>query len=144
MNLNIVHVAGRLTRDPVLRYTPSQTAVCEFCIATSERFKSGNEWKEVTTFVDCTAWAHSAEFINKFFAKGKEIFVTGRLRYETWDDKTTGKKRSKLTVTVSDAQFVGPKDSPQSADADQDGNVQTGAGATGSGGEKFSESDVPY
>lgn len=109
MNFNKVMLGGNMTRDPELRQIPSGTALCEFGMAVNRRFKTAaGEEKEEVLFVDCTAWGRTAEVISEHFAKGKPIFVEGRLHYETWEDKSGG-KRSKLTINVDNFQFVGNK-----------------------------------
>jgi single-strand DNA-binding protein len=108
---NKVLLMGNLTRDPQLRYTPSQMAVADFGIAVNEKFttKSG-EKREDVAFIDITAWGKQAELVNQYFQKGKPIFIEGRLKYETWEDKQGGGKRHKLTVTLENFQFVGGRD----------------------------------
>lgn len=102
-------LGGNLTRDPELRQLPSGTAVCDFSVAVNRKFKnSAGEEKEEATFVDCTAWGRTGEVISEYFKVGKPIFVEGRLQYETWEDKQ-GNKRSKISVTVENFQFVGGK-----------------------------------
>lgn len=106
--MNIVIIMGNLTRDPELKHTGSNQAVANFSVAVNEKWtdKSG-EKKERVAFIDCEAWGKTAENIAKFFQKGKPIIVEGRLKQETWDDKATGAKRSKLVVTVDTFHFVG-------------------------------------
>jgi single-strand DNA-binding protein len=119
-NFNKVFLMGNLTRDPQLRYTPSQQPVCEFGIAINRKWKAGDgQMKEDVCFVSCTAWAKQAELISKHLAKGSPIFVEGRLRFHSWDGPD-GKKQSKLDVTVENFQFMGaPKGgAPRGAGAD--------------------------
>jgi single-strand DNA-binding protein len=105
--LNKVMLIGRLTRDPQLKYLPSQTAVCEFGLAVGRKFKAANgEMKEETAFIDCTLFGKGGEIFNQYMAKGKQVFVEGRLKYDTWEDKNGGGKRSKLAVTVEEFQFL--------------------------------------
>ncbi len=105
---NKVLLMGNLTRDPQLRYTPSQMAVCDFGIAVNEKFTTkAGEKREDVAFIDITAWGKTAELINQYFQKGKPIFIEGRLKYDTWEDKQGGGKRHKLTVTMENFQFVG-------------------------------------
>ena len=100
-DLNRVILAGRLTRDPELKYTPSGTAVCKMGLAVSRTFKGKDgEKREETLFVDLTAWEKSAEYYGQHLRKGRPVIVEGRLRSDTWDDKTTGQKRSKIEITV--------------------------------------------
>ena len=106
-NYNKVILIGNLTRDPQLRYTPSQVAVCDFGVAVNRQWtgQDGQQRKEVC-FVDCTAWARQAETIQKYMNKGRPIFIEGRLTFRQWDGPD-GKKRSKLEVTVERFQFLG-------------------------------------
>lgn len=106
---NKVILIGNLTRDPQLRVTPGGQNVAEFGLAINRKFKSGNETREDVTFVDCTAWGKTAEIINQHFRKGKPIFVEGRLKLDQWEDKQGGGRRSKLSVTVEQFQFIGGK-----------------------------------
>ena len=108
-NLNRVMLMGNLTRDPELRYTPNNTAVCQFTIATSHRWKDANgEQKEDVTFVDCEAWERRAEVINQYLRKGRPFFVEGRLKLDKWQDKE-GNNRSKLKVVVEAFEFIDSK-----------------------------------
>jgi single-strand DNA-binding protein len=107
-SFNKVFLMGNLTRDPQLKYLPSQTPVVEFGIACNRKFKTqAGEDREEVTFVDCSAFGKTAEVINQYFQKGKPIFVEGRLKYDSWEDKQGGGKRSKLTVHVENFQFIG-------------------------------------
>lgn len=107
-NLNKVMLMGRLTRDVELRYTPKQTAVADLGLAVN-RFRSGDggERTEETTFIDVTLWGRNAELANQYLGKGREVFIEGRLQLDTWEDKTSGQKRSKLKVVGETMQFVG-------------------------------------
>ena len=126
---NKVILMGNLTRDPQMKYLPSQTAVVEFGVACNRRYKTqAGEDKEEVTFVDCTAFGRTGEVINQYFTKGKPIFIEGRLKFDSWEDKQGGGKRSKLTVVVENFQFIGGRDG------------QGGGGGGGSGG-RSSEGD---
>jgi len=103
MALNVFIGMGNLTRDPQLRFTPSQVAIVDFGLAINEKYKD----KEKTHFLDVTAFGKTAELINQYFAKGKPILVQGRLDHQTWDDKTSGQKRSKVQIIADSFQFVG-------------------------------------
>jgi single-strand DNA-binding protein len=110
-NVNIVILMGNLTRDPQLKYLPSQTAVADFGLAVSRKFKTAaGEDKEEVLFIDCSAFGKTAETINQYCRKGKALFIEGRLKLDTWDDKQTGQKRSKHAVIVDKFQFVGPRE----------------------------------
>lgn len=130
-DLNKVMLIGRLTRDPQLRYLPSQSAVCDFGLAVGRKFKTANgEQKEETAFIDCTVFGKGAEIFNQYMAKGKQVFLEGRLKFDQWDDKTTGQKRSKLNVVVEDFQFLGAPGDGQRAGG---GGDEGGAGGGGGG-----------
>jgi single-strand DNA-binding protein len=107
-SFNKVILLGNLTRDPQMRYLPSQTPIAEFGLACNRKFKTqSGEDREEVTFVDCTAFGRQAEVINQYCQKGKQLFVEGRLKYDQWEDKQGGGKRSKLTVVVENFQLLG-------------------------------------
>lgn len=118
MNLNRVMLAGRLTRDPELKYTPGGIAVCEFGIAVTETWKDKKtgEKREDTCFIDVAAFNNTAETINSFFKKGDPIFIEGKLKLQQWEGKT-GNKMSKHTIKLEMFQFIGSsrsKEKPKS------------------------------
>lgn len=106
---NKVILLGNLTRDPELRFTPSQTPVCNFGLATNRKWKGqdGTERDEVC-FVDCTMFGKRAAVIREHFTIGSLIFVEGRLMFESWQGQD-GAKRSRLKVMVENFEFVGNK-----------------------------------
>ena len=110
-NLNKVMLMGNLTRDPEIKYTPKGTAIAVFGLATNRSYtlESGEKREEVT-FVDCEAYARLAEIIGEYCKKGRPLFVEGRLKLDSWDDKTTGQKRSKMKVVVETMQLLGSRD----------------------------------
>lgn len=110
-NLNRVFLIGNLTRDPELRYTPSGAAVAVFGLATNHRWrdKSSGEMREEATFVDVEVWGKQAEIAGQYLAKGRPVFIEGRLRLDQWDDKGTGQKRSRLKVVGERFQFLGSR-----------------------------------
>jgi len=106
-NFNKVILAGNLTRDPELRYTPKGTAVARIGLAINRNWRTETgEQKEEVTFVDVDAFGKTAETIGQYFKKGRPILIEGRLRYETWEDKQTNQKRSKLGVVMEGFQFM--------------------------------------
>src|SRR6201987_1219035 len=109
-NLNRVLLIGNLTRDPEVRYTPKGTAVTEIGLAVN-RIYSGEdgEKKEETTFVDVTLWARQAEIAGQYLKKGRPVFIEGRLQLDSWDDKQTGQKRSRLRVVGENLQMLGAR-----------------------------------
>lgn len=107
-NLNKVMLIGNLTRDPELRQTPKGTAVAQFGIAVNRTFRGEDgQSREEATFIDLEAWGKQAEVISKYLTKGRPIFVEGRLKFDQWEDKNGGGKRSKLRVVVENFQFLG-------------------------------------
>ena len=106
-NFNRVILAGNLTRDPQLSYTPSNTAVCEFGMAINRRWrdKDGNNKDEVC-FVELTAYGRQAEVINQYMSKGRPMLIEGHLRFSQWTNKE-GQKRSKLDAVVENFTFLG-------------------------------------
>lgn len=107
-SFNQVVLMGNCTRDPDLRYLPNNTPVCDIGLAVNEKYKSKQtgEMVEETHFVDCTAFGKTAENIARFFSKGRPIFICGKLRFEQWEDRQSGQKRSRLKVVVQTWQFV--------------------------------------
>lgn len=98
-DVNRVFLAGRLTRDPELKYTPSGTAVCRLGLASSRFFKGKDgEKREETTFVDVTVWEKTAEYCGQRLRKGRPVLVEGRLRSDSWEDKSTGQKRTRIEI----------------------------------------------
>lgn len=116
---NHVVLIGNLTRDPELKYTPSGAAIADISIAINRVWKddAGNK-KEDTTFVDITLWKRTAEIVAEYCKKGAPIMVEGRLTLDTWDDKTTGAKRSKLKVTGENVQLLGQRKEGEPKDWD--------------------------
>ncbi len=106
-NLNKVMLIGNLTRDPELRYTPKGTAVADITLAINRIWNNEqNQKQEETIFVDVTLWGRQAELAQQYLTKGRGVYIEGRLQMDTWDDKETGKKRSKLKVIGETLQFL--------------------------------------
>src|SRR5882672_7993877 len=106
-NFNKVILAGNLTRDPELRYTPKGTAIARLGLAINRSWTSeSGEKKEEVTFVDVDAFGKTAEIIGQYLKKGRPILMEGRLRYDTWEDKQTNQKKSKLGVVLESFSFV--------------------------------------
>jgi single-strand DNA-binding protein len=109
-NLNRVLLIGNLTRDPEIRYTPKGTAVAEIGIAINRVFSGEDgEKREEVTFVDVTLWSRLAELAEQYLKKGRPVFIEGRLQLDSWDDKQTGQKRSRLRVIAENLQFLGAR-----------------------------------
>ena len=108
---NKVLLMGNLTRDPEVRYTPKGTAIASLGLAVNRRWTTETgEQKEEVTFVDVEVWGRQAETVGQYLSKGKPIFVEGRLKLDSWEDKESGQKKSKMKVVCERFQFIGAPD----------------------------------
>jgi len=106
-SFNKVILAGNLTRDPELRYTPKGTAVAKLTLAVNRTYTTeSGEKKEEVSFVDIDAWGRQAEVIAQYMKKGRPLLVEGRLKQDTWEDKNTKQKQSKLKVVLEGFSFI--------------------------------------
>lgn len=104
---NKVILIGNLTRDPELRYTPKGTAIARIALAVNRNWRTDSgETRDEVTFIDIDAFGKQAEVIGEYLRKGSPIMVEGRLRLDSWDDRTTGQKRSKMLVVLEAFQFL--------------------------------------
>jgi single-strand DNA-binding protein len=133
-SFNKVFMLGNLTRDPQLSYTPNQTAVVDFGLATNRKWTAPDgTQREETCFVDCRAFGRQAENINKYMSKGRLILIEGRLTFDSWTTQD-GTKRSKHRVTVENCQFLpgtgrgGSEQAGDAAVADSAAQPQTPSG----------------
>jgi len=107
-NLNKVLLLGNVTRDPEVRYTPKGSAVCDLGIAVNRAYTTDSgEKREEVTFVDVTLWGRTAEVDSEYLKKGRPVFIEGRLQMDSWDDKQTGQKRTRLRVVAENMQLLG-------------------------------------
>ena len=146
-SFNKVMLLGNLTRDPEVKYTPKGSAVADIGLAVNRTYTTdGGEKREETTFVDVTMWGRQAEIAGEYLKKGRPLFVEGRLQLDTWDDKQTGQKRSKMRVVCENFQMLGSRDG---------GGESGGGGGRSSGGgsrpaksapasEEPSDDDIPF
>jgi len=118
-SFNKVILLGNLTRDPEVRYTPSGTAICRLRLAVNSRYKSGEEWKDDTCYIDVVAFGKQAENCGQYLAKGSSVLVDGRLNYRTWETED-GQKRSVHEVVAQNVQFLTRRQSESVADAGKD------------------------
>ena len=106
-SVNKVILIGNLTRAPELRYTPKGSAVAEVGLAVNRKWKDDSgATREETTFLDITFWGKTAETVTKYCTKGSPLYIEGRLHLDTWDDKTSGQKRSKVRIIAEEFQFL--------------------------------------
>ncbi len=148
-SFNKVILMGNLTRDVELRYSAGNVAIAKLGLAVNDRYKDkqSDEWVDRANFIDCTAFGRTAEVINQYFSKGRPIFIEGKLRWDSWEDKQSGQKRSKLEVIIDNFEFVGDREGGGSGGSGGGGSRASsepvGAGA-GSGHQPISEDDIPF
>jgi single-strand DNA-binding protein len=107
-SFNKVILLGNLTRDPEVRYTPKGSAVCDLGVAVNRQYTlDSGEKREEVTYVDVVLWSRLAEIAGEYLKKGRPVFIEGRLQMDTWDDKQTGQKRTKLRVIGETMQLLG-------------------------------------
>ena len=106
-SFNKITIVGNLGRDPVLRYTPQGTAVCDFSVATTER-RGGAGGEEITTWFKVTVWNKQAEVVNQYLSKGRQVYVEGRLEHRIFTDEE-GRERGTVEIVANDVQFLGPR-----------------------------------
>lgn len=131
-DLNMVVIAGRLTRDPELKYTGTNRAYCKVSIANSRRYKTKDgEQREETVFLEGTLWDKFAEYVGDKFRKGRPVLIEGRLRQSEWEDRESGQKRTRIELSINRLTPL---------DWDDDGR---GGGAGGGGGNYQQRSSAP-
>jgi len=149
-SFNRVILAGNLTRDPELRYLPKGTAVAQFTLAITHKWKTeSGEAKEDVTFIDIEAFGRQGEVVAQYMRKGRPFLVEGRLKQDTWEDKTTHQKRSKLKVILESFSFIDSKGTdggPAPADAPRRPAPAAKPPEPSEGGESPppEEDDVPF
>lgn len=111
-NVNKVILIGNVTRDIEVKFTPKGSAVADVGLAINRKYSLDNgEKREETTFVDIELWGRLAEIAGEYAKKGSPLYVEGRLRMDTWDDKTSGQKRSKIKIVGENIQLLGGRSS---------------------------------
>ena len=130
--LNHITIMGRLTRDPELRYTQSQTPVASFTLAVDRDFGNRDGGEKQTDFIDCVAWRQTAEFVSKYFTKGSMAVVSGRLQIRDWTDRDGGKRRS--AEVVVDNMYFGESRRRDGDSGDSRSSSYSSYGNSGSAG----------
>ena len=130
--LKHITIMGRLTRDPELRYTQSQTPVASFTLAVDRDFGSRDGGEKQTDFIDCVAWRQTAEFVSKYFTKGSMAVVSGRLQIRDWTDREGGKRRS--AEVVVDNMYFGESRRRDGDSGDSRSSSYSSYGNSGSAG----------
>lgn len=156
MGVNKVILLGNLGKDPELRYTTSQTAVCSFSLATGERRKdaSGN-WTDHTEWHNIVTFGKTAENCANFLKKGRQAFIEGRIQTRKWQDKE-GKDRYTTEIIANTVQFVGTREGkggPSLSDSVEEANTPPpmpnlksadAVAAAAGGGTSFDDDDIPF
>lgn len=138
MSINSVTIGGNLTKDPVYKATSSGTALLELSVAVNERVRGEDgKWYDRANYIDCTIWGKRADALSKILSKGMKVVVHGALRQSSWNDKETGKYRSKVTVNVSEVELMQTKGSkPAQAQQPDPADAQPA--------DLYSDEDVPF
>lgn len=149
--VNKVILIGRLTRDPEAKTFQSGGKVANFALAVSNKRKNAStgQWDDHPMFIECKAFnrgehGKTADVIEQYLKKGKQVYVEGKLDLEQWDDKTTGQKRSKHVVLVENVQFLDPKENSSGQNAPAatpKGDTVYDPPMTGQGGQ---DDEIPF
>jgi single-strand DNA-binding protein len=152
-SFNKVILLGNLTRDPEVRYTPKGSAVCDLGVAVNRVYTTDTgEKREEVTYVDVVLWSRLAEIAGEYLKKGRPIFIEGRLQLDTWDDKQSGQKRSKLRVIGETMQLLGSRPgsgtaSPEAGDEDRQarsGGKQSPPPAKSAAAAEPDDDEIPF
>ncbi len=135
---NKVMLMGNLTRDVEIRHTSGNTIVGSFGLAVNRKYKTqSGEQREEVNFIDCTAFGRTAEVMAQYLGKGRPVFVEGRLKFDQWEDKNGGGKRSKLGVIVDNFQFIDSKSGGGNSGGGDGGGGYARSNAGGGGGGSY-------
>ncbi len=136
--VNKVILIGRLGKDPEVRSTPSGTTVTRFSLATDERFTDRNgEKQDRTEWHNIVAWGKLGEICGQYLKKGKLVYIEGRIRTDSWDDKETGQKKYKTEIRADNMKMLERK-------GDDEGGVRKTTGATAGAPQADDEEEVPF
>ncbi len=155
-SVNKVILIGHLGKDPEVKYTPSGTPVAKFTLATNERYKDkeGN-WQDRTEWHNLVAWQRTAEIVGEYCKKGSQIFVEGRLRTDSWDDKETGQKKYRTEIVVNELVLLGGRPQGQGEEGGGGGYNRSKAAAANNmdqrtpepehaPGTQITDDDIPF
>ena len=137
---------GRIVRDPEVKFLSNERAVANFSVATGESWKDAQgEWQESTCYIDCVAWAKRAEYIGEKCVKGVRVLVEGKFETQTWDDKASGKKRSKNVLKIDVIRLLDRKgDDSQSHEHAPSSNTSAAASAPKPSPQDEPDFDPPF
>ena len=145
-SVNKAILVGNLGKEPETTYTQSGTPLCKFSIATSEKFKSGDEWKESTEWHNVVVWGAQGGACGKFLKKGSKVFIEGRIETRSWDDESTGQKRYMTQIVGQKVVFLDKKPAGAGNDTWDGGQQkQSGFGNFDQQKQGFgSDDDIPF
>ncbi len=138
-DINHVVLVGRLTRNAELKYTNSGAAVCKFSVAINQRRKKDDQWTDEAHFFDIVLWGKSAESLNQYLVKGKQVGIEGQLRQNRWEQE--GQSRSKVEIFATNVMLLGAKGAPQQAEGPAPKEFPEGGQPPA--GDNF-EDDIPF
>lgn len=143
-SFNKVMLLGNLTRNVEVKHLSGDNAVGNFGLAVNRKFKARDgDLREEVTFVDCEAWGRTAEVMGQYLSKGRPVFIEGRLKLDTWQDKNDGSNRSKLKVVVESFQFIDSRN--DGGGGNRGGDSYQSVGAPGAPSHTpVSEDDIPF
>ncbi len=149
-SVNKVILIGNLGKDPEVKYTPNGTPVAKFSLATNERYKDkdGN-WQDRTEWHNIVAWQRTAEIVGEYVKKGSKIYIEGRLRTDSWDDKNTGEKKYRTEIVVNDLVLLGGRgegdgERTRGASAGSNMDQRTPEREPTAGAAPISDEDIPF
>lgn len=141
MAINSAVISGRLTRDPELRQTPSGVSVCNFTVAVDKYSKSGED--KQANFIDCVAWRGTADFVSKYFSKGRKITVAGSIETRNYEDKN-GNKRTAVEILAENVDFADSKSSDGNGDKNGHGYANSSKNAIDDGITDILDDEPPF
>jgi single-strand DNA-binding protein len=142
--INKVIIVGNLGRDPEMRYTPSGSPVTNFSVAVSRKWKSQEgESREETEWFNVECWRQLAEIANQYLAKGRQVYIEGRLKTESWEDKNSGEKKYRTKVIANELQMLGQRGEQDAGfSADDSGSGRAASGAPGA--DNYDLDNMPF
>ena len=151
-SVNKVILIGNLGKDPELKYTPSGTAVTKFSLATADRYKDkAGEWQERTEWHNIVCWQRTAEIAAEYLKKGGKVFIEGRLRTDSWDDKETGQKKYRTEIVCNDLVLLGGRgESTSDHEGESTPRAKASSESQGRGGTdsmpptEITDDDIPF
>lgn len=140
-SVNKVILVGNLGKDPEVKYTPQGTPVAKFSLATNERFKDAKgEWQDRTEWHNIVAWQRLAEICGEYLKKGRSVYIEGRIRTESWDDKNTGEKKHRTVIVANDLVLLGGR---EGAGEEGGGRARAAPAPASTGAPERAHEDVP-